>query len=133
MSIFRWKKKNLKSILIVEDNEMNMEVMRDYLLAKEFLIDTAEKAVDGIAMMKKKKFDAVIMDVQLPELDGMEAIRIIRSDPKISDTPILAVTALAMLGDRDKCLEAGANEYMSKPVKLSELLIIMKKLTGLTT
>ncbi len=133
MSIFRWKKKNLKSILIVEDNEMNMEVMRDYLLAKEFLIDTAEKAVDGIAMMKKKKFDAVIMDVQLPELDGMEAIRIIRSNPKISDTPILAVTALAMLGDRDKCLEAGANEYMSKPVKLSELLIIMKKLTGLTT
>ena len=130
MSKFRWKKKsNKKSILIVEDNEMNMEVMRDFLVSKGFLIDTAEEATTGIAMLKAKKYDAVIMDIQLPELDGIEAIKIIRKDPSIKDISILAVTALAMLGDRDKCLEAGADDYISKPVSLVGLFEIMLRLT----
>jgi CheY-like chemotaxis protein len=74
--------------------------------------------------------DVILMDIQMPEMDGLEAIQRIRQMPELADTPIIALTALAMAGDRDRCIEIGANDYLSKPVSLKQLV---KKINGYLT
>ncbi|MFZ4730694.1 MAG: response regulator, partial [Pseudanabaena sp.] len=74
--------------------------------------------------------DLILMDIQMPNIDGIEAIKIIRGSniPELANIPIIALTALAMIGDRDRCIEAGANEYLTKPVKLNQLATIIKQI-----
>jgi CheY-like chemotaxis protein len=90
------------------------------------------KAHDGVEAIEKAQEtnpQIILMDIQMPALDGLEAIRRLRADPRFISTPIIALTALAMPGDRERCLDAGASEYMSKPVSLKRLVKSINRLT----
>jgi signal transduction histidine kinase len=115
-------------ILIAEDNQTNIDTISDYLVAKEYRLLIARDGAEAIALTKAHHPDIILMDIQMPVMDGIEAIKQIRLDPNSSDIPIIALTALAMTGDRDRCLAAGANEYLSKPVKLKELAATIQRM-----
>jgi CheY-like chemotaxis protein len=90
-------------------------------------------ATDGqqaIDLAKSHRPDLILMDIQMPVINGLEAIKQICQDPNLADIPIIALTALAMVGDREKCLEAGANEYLSKPIKLKALVDTIQNILG---
>ena len=106
-------------ILLAEDNKVNISTFSSYLKAKGYRILLATDGQQAIDLTKAEHPDLVLMDIQMPVIDGLEAIKLIRLDPNLADIPIIALTALAMEGDR--CLEAGANEYLSKPIKLKAL------------
>jgi CheY-like chemotaxis protein len=88
----------------------------------------AKNGVEAISIAKAEHPDLILMDIQMPVMDGLEAIAQIRLDPSLIEIPIVALTALAMEGDRDRCLAAGANEYISKPIRLKQLDLLMQKL-----
>ena len=108
-------------ILIVEDNELNINTISSYLAAKGYRPIVAADGQSAIDLTQKHHPDLILMDIQMPGMDGLEAIACIRQDPQLAEIPIVALTALAMDGDRDKCLSAGANDYLTKPVKLKQL------------
>ena len=108
-------------ILLAEDNEANIATFSSYLKAKGYRILSATDGQQAIDLAKAEHPDLILMDIQMPVIDGMEAIKQIRLDSNLADIPIIALTALAMTGDRDRCLAVGANEYLSKPIKLKSL------------
>ena len=108
-------------ILLAEDNEDNISTISDYLLAKGYWVIVARNGVEAVERAKEERPDLILMDIQMPEMDGLEATRCIRADADLAAVPIVALTALAMVGDRERCLEAGVNEYLSKPVSLRRL------------
>jgi PAS domain S-box-containing protein len=108
-------------ILVVEDNETNVQTLTDYLAAKTYRVDVARSGAEALHYVRQLRPDIVLMDIQMPGMDGLEATRIIRADASLCELPIIAITALAMPGDREKALAAGANDYMSKPVGLKQL------------
>lgn len=116
-------------ILLVEDNEANIITTVSYLEAKHYRILLAKNGQDAIAIAKAHHPDIILMDIQMPVMDGIEATRQIRLDPNLVGIPIIAMTALAMSGDRDRCLAAGANDYLSKPLKLKQLTYMIQTLT----
>ena len=105
-----------EKILIVEDNPLNMELVRDLLEARGYVVLEASTAQEGIEMVHKEMVDLVSMDVQLPGMDGLTATRLLRQDTNLADLKIVALTAHAMKGDEQKVLEAGCNGYISKPI-----------------
>ncbi len=108
-------------ILLVEDNEANMNTISSYLRAKGYRMLVAGDGQEAIATAAAHQPDLILMDIQMPRMDGLEAIQHIRQQPHGQTVPIIALTALAMEGDRDRCLTAGASGYLSKPVRLREL------------
>ncbi|BAY63759.1 multi-sensor hybrid histidine kinase [Calothrix brevissima NIES-22] len=116
------------TILLVEDNEANISTVSSYLSAKGYCIILAYNGQEAIDQAKMHQPDLILMDIQMPGMDGLEAIAKIRQDPQLLETPIVALTALTMAGDRDRCLEAGANDYLSKPVKLKQLATTIQQL-----
>ena len=96
--------------------------LRDYLEYSGFKVITAKNGLDGIAKAGATLPDLILMDVQMPGMDGLETTRRLRGQEEFVKTPIIALTALAMSNDRERCLAAGMNEYMSKPVKLKALV-----------
>lgn len=110
------------TILLTEDNPTNMMFTGDYLTAKGFNLVTAENGLQSIEQAQRHKPDIILMDIQMPELDGLETMRRLRTMPEFAAVPIIALTALAMPGDRERCLEAGASEYIAKPVSLKKVL-----------
>ena len=116
------------TILLVEDNPTNMMFTGDYLIAKGFNLVTAENGLQAIQQAEIHKPDLILMDIQMPELDGLETIRRLRSAPEFASVPIIALTALAMPGDREHCIEAGASEYIAKPVSLKKLFGVIIEL-----
>jgi CheY-like chemotaxis protein len=104
----------------------------DYLEAKRYRVEKARSAFELFERITEANPDLIIMDIQMAGMSGLDAIRAIRSrtEPFIAKIPIIAVTALAMSGDRERCLNAGANEYLSKPVKLRELAAVIKNMIG---
>jgi PAS domain S-box-containing protein len=118
----------LPLILLVEDNEANIITISSYLEASGYRILLAHNGEEAIALAKVHQPDLILMDIQMPVMDGIEATQQIRLDPNLVDTPIIAMTALAMSGDRDRCIAAGATEYMSKPVKLKKITALIQKL-----
>lgn len=108
-------------ILLAEDNEANIQTYRSYLIAINYRIVIAKNGEEAVSRAKELSPDIIIMDIQMPKMDGLEAIRLIRADAQTASIPIIALTALAMEGDREKCLKVGANEYLTKPVKLKLL------------
>ena len=118
------KKEDQKLILLAEDNEMNIMTIKDYLEAKKFRIVVARNGNEAVEMAHEINPELILMDIQMPEMDGLEAIREIRTsnNSNIFGIPIIALTALVMPGDKEKCLNAGANEYMKKPVGLNNLV-----------
>jgi len=112
--------------LIVEDNQVNQRVVTAVLRKRGFAIEIANDGMEAIAKLEKSAdYDLVLMDVQMPVLDGLEATRMIRKNPKWDALPIVAMTAHAMNGDRERCLAAGMNGYISKPVHPSHLLDVV--------
>ena len=118
-------------ILLVEDNEANIITTVSYLEAKHYRVLLAKNGQEAIAIAKAHQPDIILMDIQMPMMDGIEATRQIRLEPNLVDIPIIAMTALAMSGDRDRCLAAGANEYVSKPLKLKQLVTTIQSLLQL--
>ena len=114
--------RNHAAILLVEDNESNIQVVRDYLQDYGYRVVVAQNGMDALEKAEQEFPSLILMDVQMPEMDGLEAIRLLRINRRFTSTPIIALTALAMPGDRERCLAAGATEYMSKPVSLKLLV-----------
>ncbi len=108
-------------ILLVEDNEANITTFSSYLHAKGYRTILAGNGYQAIELAQNAAPDLILMDIQMPQMDGLEAITCIRQDSKLATIPIIALTALAMEGDRDRCMAAGANDYLTKPVKLKQL------------
>ncbi|MDX2255442.1 MAG: PAS domain S-box protein [Pseudanabaenaceae cyanobacterium bins.39] len=115
-------------ILLAEDNQANVNTINSYLTAKGYRLIVANNGSEAISLANSTKPDLILMDIQMPQVDGLEAIRQIRQNPDRLDVPIIALTALAMEGDRDRCLAAGANEYISKPIRLKQLTQMMQTL-----
>jgi signal transduction histidine kinase/ActR/RegA family two-component response regulator len=108
-------------ILLVDDNEINLSTVGDYLRAQDFCVILARNGLEAIQVVRERKPQLVLMDIQLPVMDGIDAISILRADPTFASLPILALTSRAMVGDRERCIEAGANDYLTKPVQLKQL------------
>jgi CheY-like chemotaxis protein len=110
-------------LLVVEDNHVNQKVVTAILRKRGFVIELANDGREALAKLESGgDFDLVLMDVQMPVLDGLEATRLIRKDQRWKALPIVAMTAHAMTGDKERCLEAGMNGYISKPVHPAHLL-----------
>ena len=112
----------MAKILIVEDNEMNLDMLSRRLTRRGFEIVIATDGAQGVELAQSEIPDLILMDMSLPVLDGWQATRQIKSNPEIKHIPIIALTAHAIAGDREKCLAAGCNEYESKPVKFPKLM-----------
>ena len=115
-------------ILLAEDNEANIATFSSYLEAKGYRILLANDGQQAIDLAKAEHPDLILMDIQMPVMDGLEAIKQIRLDPNLADIPIIALTALVMEGDHERCLAVGANEYLSKPIKLKQLATIIQQI-----
>jgi PAS domain S-box-containing protein len=117
-------------ILLAEDNEKNIEMLSDYLLVKGYDMMIARNGKEAVKIAKERTPELILMDIQMPGMDGLEAIKIIRNDEdmKLAKVPIIALTALAMPGDKEKCLAAGADDYMKKPVGLKSLTKKMEEI-----
>ncbi|MBE0669452.1 MAG: response regulator [Anaerolineales bacterium] len=110
-----------RKILIAEDNETNVITIGENLESHGYEIQVAHDGLEAIAKAQETSPDIILMDIQMPLMNGLEAMRRLRAEPRFASTPIIAITALAMVGDRERCLEAGATEYLSKPVSLKAL------------
>lgn len=108
-------------ILVVEDNPDNRVLISDVLMSLDYDVSVAVDGQEGIAKTGSDKPDLILMDMSLPVLDGWEATRRLKADPLMSHIPIIALTAHAMVGDREKAIDAGCNDYISKPIDLREL------------
>jgi two-component system cell cycle response regulator DivK len=117
-------------ILVVEDQEDNRKIMRDLLTNADYEVIEAVTGDDGVAMAKIHVPDLILMDIQLPGLDGYEATRKIKADSVLDHIPIIAVTSYALSGDEDKAREAGCDAYFSKPVNARALLAKVRKYTS---
>jgi two-component system cell cycle response regulator DivK len=116
-----------EQILVVEDNQKNMKLLRDVLEAKGYRTLEAMTGVDAVELATEHGPDLVLMDVQLPDIDGLEALGRLRADARTASIPVLAVTAQAMHGDRERFLAAGFDAYISKPVDIVELVGAVKQ------
>jgi CheY-like chemotaxis protein/anti-sigma regulatory factor (Ser/Thr protein kinase) len=114
--------KERPTILLVEDTKEVTMMIVDYLEMAGYQIITAADGIAGIDIAKDKHPALILMDIQLPGMDGLEATRRLRAEPEFRTTPIIALTALAMRGDRERCLAAGATDYLAKPVSLKKLV-----------
>ncbi len=112
----------MAKILLVEDQEMNRDMLTRRLVRRGYEVVAAVDGAEGVAMAKSEGPDLILMDMSLPVLDGWEATRQLKADPETQSIPVIALTAHAMAGDRDKALEAGCDEYDTKPVELPGLL-----------
>ena len=115
-------------ILLAEDNEANILTFSSYLRAKGYRLQVAKNGQATIELAQAELPNIILIDIHMPGMDGLTAIRHIRQLPALTKIPIIALTALAMTGDRERCLEAGANLYLSKPVKLKQLTLSIQKL-----
>jgi len=110
-----------EKILIVEDNPMNMKVLQATLEPHGYILVKAVDGEEALDVAIKERPDLIVMDIQLPKLSGLDVVRRLRQTPEFNQTPIIAITAYAMKGDREKFIEAGYDAYLSKPVNTREL------------
>jgi len=120
----------MAAILLIEDNEMNRDMLSRRLARRGFQVLMAETAEIGIEMARTRSPQLILMDISLPGMDGWEATRILKSDPRTAAIPVIALTAHAMSTDRDRALQAGCDEFETKPVEFANLV---GKIDGLLT
>ena len=113
-------------VLVVEDNEKNMKLFREVLVASGYRTLEATTAGEAIDMASEQTPDLVLMDIQLPDLDGVEALQRLRADARTATIPVVALTAQAMQGDRERFLAAGFDGYVSKPVNVRDLIATVR-------
>jgi two-component system cell cycle response regulator DivK len=118
----------MPKVLVVEDNEMNRDMLSRRLMRRGFEVLTAVDGEQGVRMAKAERPDLILMDMSLPVLDGWGATRQIKAEPGTQSIPLIALTAHAMAGDRDKALQAGCDDYDTKPIELPRLLDKMDRL-----
>ena len=112
----------MSKILLVEDNEMNRDMLSRRLIRKEFEVVMAVDGQQGVDMASSENPDIILLDMSLPIMDGWEAARHLKANPVTKDIPVIALTAHAMAGDKEKALEAGCDDYDTKPVEFKRLL-----------
>lgn len=120
----------MTEILLVEDNEDNRDMLSRRLERKGFLVSLAIDGQDGVKKAKEELPDIILMDMSLPVMDGWEATKALKSFPETKNIPVIALTAHAMLSDREKAIEAGCDDYDTKPVDFKRLLKKIAKLTS---
>lgn len=123
-----WHAKSTATILLVEDNETNILAIGDYLDARGYSMIYAHDGLEAIAKAVESAPEIILMDIQMPKMDGLETTRRLRADPQFATTPIIALTARAMAGDYEQCIAAGATDYLSKPVRMGELVAMIERL-----
>jgi CheY-like chemotaxis protein len=111
-----------KTILVVEDNELNMKLVKGLIKIGKYRMLEATDAESGIEQIREQRPDLVLMDIQLPGMDGLSATKIIKEDPSLKDIPVVALTSYAMQGDEEKALEAGCTGYIAKPIDTRKFL-----------
>ena len=119
-----------KKILIVEDNVVNRVLMQDLLTYHGYEILEAGDGAEGIEKARKYRPDLILMDMQMPIMDGIQAVNHLKADPETRDIKIISLTAFAMKGDRERFLRAGCDEYVAKPINTRELPKLVKRLLG---
>lgn len=117
-----------KRILLVEDNLATIDVMQQELDFLGYEVTVAKNGVEAVEMAGSQLPDLIILDIRIPQMDGLEAASRIRKDPKTQTIPILAATAKALPGDREECLASGCDEYIAKPFSHKELEAVLKRL-----
>jgi CheY-like chemotaxis protein len=119
-----------QSILLVEDNPDNMTLITDVLRSLNYTVIQASDGQQGVTMAVSEKPDLILMDLSLPQMDGWTATRHIKANPDLSKTPVIALTAHAMVGDRERALQAGCDDYLTKPINLRELATKLTQFLG---
>jgi CheY-like chemotaxis protein len=114
-------------VLVVEDNPLNMELILEILLSRGFVVDTVDDGEKAIKITEKFSYDLILMDIALPGIDGVEATRIIKRKPGYKDVHVVALTAFAMAGDKERLLNEGFNDYISKPLDIQDFIKKMDK------
>ncbi|MBA7640052.1 Polar-differentiation response regulator DivK [subsurface metagenome] len=117
----------MKKVLVVEDNEDNLYLIRFILEGNGFEVIEARDGAEGVELAINKKPDLILMDIQLPDINGMEVTRRIRASEADSDIPIIALTSYAMTGDREQALNAGCTGYLEKPINTETIMAEIKK------
>lgn len=112
----------MAKILLVEDNEMNRDMLKRRLKRKGYDVFLAVDGAEGVELSQTQHPDLILMDMSLPVMDGWQATQKIKTNPKTKNIPVIALTAHAMAGDREKCLAAGCNDYDTKPIEFPRLL-----------
>ena len=120
----------MKTILIVEDNEKNMKLARDILRAKGYVTLEAVNGLDGVRLALEHKPDLVLMDIQLPDINGIEAFERIRANAETAKVPVIAFTASVTTGDRSRIGDAGFDGFLGKPINLKEFLETVRRVLG---
>ena len=116
-----------RQVVVVEDNELNMKLFREVLESSGYRTLEAETGERAVALTTEHRPDLVLMDIHLPDIDGVEALRMLRADERTASVPVLALTAQAMEGDRERFLAAGFDGYLSKPVNIADLLDAVRR------
>jgi two-component system, cell cycle response regulator DivK len=119
-----------RRILVVEDNPDNMVLIVDVLISLNYEVIQATDGLRGIEMVNEERPDLVLMDLSLPKMDGWTATRKLKEENDLKTIPIIALTAHAMVGDRERAIDAGCDDYVSKPINIQELATKLKKFLG---
>ena len=123
----------MSKILLVEDNEMNRDMLSRRLMRRGYEVPIAVNGQEGVDMAKTESPELILLDMSLPIMDGWEAAKVLKLDPSTKDIPIIALTAHALSGDREKALQAGCDDYDTKPVDLKRLLGKIESFLGART
>lgn len=119
-----------KTVLIVEDNELNMKLFHDLLEAHGFSTLQTRTGIEALKLARENRPDLILMDIQLPEVSGLEVTKWIKEDESIASIPVVAVTAFAMKGDEERIRQGGCEAYISKPISVSKFLETVKSFLG---
>jgi len=120
----------MRRILVVEDNKDNMTLITDVLSSLDYEVISAKDGEEGLQVAKAEKPDLILMDLSLPRMDGWTATRQLKADTELAHIPVIALTAHAMIGDRERALAAGCDDYISKPINIRELAGKLTQLLG---
>jgi two-component system, cell cycle response regulator DivK len=119
-----------KTVMIVEDNELNMRLFRDLLTAFGYRTVETRDGLQALDLARAEKPDLILMDIQLPEVSGLDITRWMKADDELCSIPIIAVTAFAMRGDEERFIEGGCQDYLSKPISVSSFVGAVRKFIG---
>src|SRR3979411_2855720 len=119
-----------KTVLIVEDNELNMKLFRDLLEAHGYQTSGTSNGFEALDLVRKLRPDLILMDIQLPQVSGLEVTRWIKDDPELRAIPVVAVTAFALKGDEERIREGGCEAYLSKPISVGKFIETVRRFLG---
>jgi two-component system, cell cycle response regulator DivK len=125
-----WEDGMAKTVLIVEDNELNMKLFRDLLEAHGYQTSGTSNGFEALNLVRKIHPDLILMDIQLPQVSGLEVTRWIKDDPELRGIPVVAVTAFAMKGDEERIREGGCEAYLSKPISVGKFIETVRRFIG---